>query len=54
MKKQPDWLTAYGHRGLYDLTIWMRNSSISDFKERLEQNGVVVYRICRGFKKELT
>jgi len=26
------WLTAYGRRGFYDLTIWMRNSSISDFK----------------------
>jgi hypothetical protein len=32
VKKQPGWLTAYGRRGFYDLTIWMRNSSISDFK----------------------
>ena len=52
MARLKRWLTAYGHRGFDELTIWMRNGSIRDFRERLEQNGVTVYRICRGFKKE--
>jgi hypothetical protein len=48
--RKPGWLTAY----CVGCTVWMRNNSIHDFRERLEYNGKTVFRIVRGFQKELT